>query len=279
MRACAEGEIAPAEFQAVLRLAGQVWGSNIVRVAVRGCPRLDGPSSGLWLEPDAGSNRVRARIALVNEGDAPARNVCVVIPPPPGFLSDDPGAELAFGDLAPGESAEGSGIFRAAAPAVAEVRIEDAQVRYAGGSARLRTRQGRYRPRPAHRCSRRARRRAPTVRFEGQHRLIPAYAVRCAYACPAGGWFGAALRSRVHRSRAGRGNALAGTPVVPPRGDRVALERRRDAGAAAARKVRFAGGRRCAAIRRRTPPLPHRPRRVRPWRYRAPVASKRTERR
>lgn len=130
---------AAAAFQAVITLAELNLGSNVVHVMVRGRPRLDGPASGLRLEPGDGPDRIDAIVEIVNEGDAIARAARVFVPPPPGFLAVDGIAECDAGDLAPGVLFTCRFALRALKPPAADVRIDDAFVRTGSERTPLRT--------------------------------------------------------------------------------------------------------------------------------------------
>ena len=80
----ADASTAHSPVQAALHLDRLVLGSNVVQMRVFGRPRLNGPASGLRIEP-GDSGALRGSVTIVNEGDAAARNVRIVAPPPPGF--------------------------------------------------------------------------------------------------------------------------------------------------------------------------------------------------
>jgi len=128
-----------AAFQVALVLPEGTLGSNVVRVAVRGRPRFDGPRSTLRIEPGDAPDRIAALVDVVNEGDAIARDVRVLVPPPPGFDVDGHAGAHAAGDVAPGAAVACRMAFRARVPGAATVRIDDARVVYGNGSDRLTT--------------------------------------------------------------------------------------------------------------------------------------------
>jgi len=138
-RAGAADDGSAAPFQVALVLPEGTLGSNVVRVAVRGRPRFDGPRSTLRIEPGDAPDRIAALVDAVNEGDAIARGVRILVPPPPGFEVDGHAGAHAAGDVAPGAAVACRVAFRARLPAAASVRIDDARIVYDDGSDRLTT--------------------------------------------------------------------------------------------------------------------------------------------
>ena len=133
VRAEGAGDASVGAFQVALVLPEGTLGSNVVRVAVRGRPDFGGVRSSLRLERGDEPDAIRAVVALVNEGDATARDVRVEVPPPPGFAVAAGGCTYAAGDVAPGDAVACSLAFRAIAPSAAAVRIDDACVVFTGG--------------------------------------------------------------------------------------------------------------------------------------------------
>ncbi len=80
----ADATTAHSPVQAALHLDRLVLGSNVVHMRVFGHPRLNGPASGVRIEP-ADDGALRVSVTIVNEGDAAARSVRAICPPPPGF--------------------------------------------------------------------------------------------------------------------------------------------------------------------------------------------------
>jgi hypothetical protein len=103
---CALGELAPGEerecvlraslpervtngtvlcFQAALLVPGApALGSNIVRLTVRGRPRLAGPDTLVWIAPSERADAARVCVRLGNSGDGAAEGLRVHVPPPAG---------------------------------------------------------------------------------------------------------------------------------------------------------------------------------------------------
>jgi hypothetical protein len=201
-------------------------GSNVVAIRVYGRPRLNGPASGIEIEPGAG-DALRINATVVNEGDAPARDVRVVIPPPPGFEAAAAAGVAASAELAVGEMLSIAYDATPIGAVAAGVCIDDAFISYDGGRVALRTvRPSRLLPKlapPAIACRRRAGRLDLLVRVENTG-WVPAREVGLALALPAG-W--RIVRGTIHtgsapaalRRNAAPENGVAITlPLVPARG-------------------------------------------------------------
>jgi hypothetical protein len=134
----ADATTAQSPVQAALHLETLVLGSNVVHMRVFGHPKLNGPASGVRIEArDAGS--LRATVTVVNEGDAAARMVRVVAPPPPGFAAEETAIVATCDELAVGASLSYSYNLVPLGPAAATVCIDDAYVSYDGGRVALTT--------------------------------------------------------------------------------------------------------------------------------------------
>ncbi|MBV8643218.1 MAG: hypothetical protein JO225_04795, partial [Candidatus Eremiobacteraeota bacterium] len=124
-RAAAHARTCPV--RAVLELPATTLAANVCTVTVVSSAVLDGPASGVTVEA-AGPGVVRVRATVTNEGDGPARDVRVVVPPPPGCEPLDGG--LAIRDAAAldaGETIEVAFDARLVAPAQ-YVAVDDAAV-------------------------------------------------------------------------------------------------------------------------------------------------------
>src|SRR5579884_534881 len=124
---------ARATVQAVLRLPDAELATNRCTIEVRGRAVLDGPRSGTFVER-LDRDRVRVRAVVANEGDAPARDVLVVVPAPSRCVREDAPqpAVRAVDRLLPGESVDVAFDARIVAP-VAQIAAGDAEIRTAGG--------------------------------------------------------------------------------------------------------------------------------------------------
>jgi hypothetical protein len=134
----ADATTAQSPIQAALHLDTLVLGSNVVHMRVFGHPRLNGPASSVKI--DAGENgALSVAVTVVNEGDAAARGVHVVTPPPPGFAAEEAAITASTAELAVGASLSYSYTMVPVSPAAATVCIDDAFVAYDGGRVALMT--------------------------------------------------------------------------------------------------------------------------------------------
>jgi hypothetical protein len=134
----ADATTAHSPIQAALHLDRLVLGSNVVHMRVFGHPRLNGPASGVRIEAgDAGALRVD--VTIVNEGDAAARSVRVVVPPPPGFGAEESSIVATVDELPVAGTLSFSYNMVPLEPAAATVCIDDAYVAYDGGRVALTT--------------------------------------------------------------------------------------------------------------------------------------------
>jgi hypothetical protein len=134
----ADETTARSHFQAVLHLDDMVLGSNVVLVRVTGSARFSSPASAVRIEPAAGA-RLRVAVDVVNEGDAAARNVRIIVPPPPGFQADPAATEAGTPELKPGTAFAFAYEMEPVAPASPIVRIDDAFVTFDTGRVALST--------------------------------------------------------------------------------------------------------------------------------------------
>lgn len=134
----ADASTAHSPIQAALHLDTLVLGSNVVRMRVFGHPRLNGPASGVRVEraDDAG---LRVAVTVVNEGDAAARAVRAVVPPPPGFAAEESAIAATCEELPVGGTLSFAYTMVPLGPAAATVSIDDACVSYDGGRVALST--------------------------------------------------------------------------------------------------------------------------------------------
>jgi hypothetical protein len=124
--------------QAALHLDRLVLGSNVVHMRVFGHPRLNGPASGVRIETgDDGALRVN--VTIVNEGDAAARAIRVVVPPPPGFGAEESAITSACDELPVGGTLTFAYDMVPLGPSAAIVGIDDAYISYTGGRVALTT--------------------------------------------------------------------------------------------------------------------------------------------
>lgn len=134
----ADATTAQSPVQAALHLDTLVLGSNVVHMRVFGHPRLNGPASNVQIEP-AGEDALRVDVTVVNEGDAAARDVRIVAPPPPGFSAEPAAIAASSEELAVGSSLSYSYTMVPRGPAAATVCINDAFVAFDGGRVALST--------------------------------------------------------------------------------------------------------------------------------------------
>jgi hypothetical protein len=135
----ADAATARSPVQAALHLDRLVLGSNVVHMRVFGRPRLDGPASSVRIEA-ADHGALRVNVTVVNEGDAAARSVRAVVPPPPGFGADESAVVASCAELAVAGTLSYAYDLVPLGPAAATVRIDDAYVIYDGGRVALTTR-------------------------------------------------------------------------------------------------------------------------------------------
>jgi hypothetical protein len=134
----ADATTAHSPIQAALHLERLVLGSNVVHMRVFGHARLNGPASSVRIEPgDDGALRVS--VTIVNEGDAAARAVRVVVPPPPGFGAEESAIVAACEELPVAGTLSFAYSMVPLGPAAATVCIDDAYISYDGGRVALTT--------------------------------------------------------------------------------------------------------------------------------------------
>lgn len=126
----------PLRFEAVFELSEAQLCTNVCTVTVRSAPCIDGPDSGIFVEP-VDRDTIRVRAVIVNAGDGPARALRVVIPPPPGTVRvDGPGPEIRDVDgLDAGERLTLAFDARIVAPS-GTISGEDAYVAFSDGTRR-----------------------------------------------------------------------------------------------------------------------------------------------
>ncbi len=134
----ADATTAQSPVQAALHLDTLVLGSNVVHMHVFGHPRLNGPASGVRIEP-GGGDALRVAVTIVNEGDAAARGVRAVVPPPPGFAAEESAIVAQCAELPVGGSLTFAYTMVPLGPAAAAVSIADAFASYHGGRVALAT--------------------------------------------------------------------------------------------------------------------------------------------
>lgn len=134
----ADATTAASPVQAALHLDTLVLGSNVVHMHVFGHPRLNGPASGVRIEPGEGDT-LRVSVTVVNEGDAAARTVRAVVPPPPGFAAEESTIVGTCAELPVGGTLSFAYTMLPLGPAAAAVSISDAYVSYDGGRVSLMT--------------------------------------------------------------------------------------------------------------------------------------------
>jgi hypothetical protein len=137
----ADASTAASPVQAALHLDTLVLGSNVVHMHVFGHPRLDGPASHVRVETTDG-DALRVRAVVVNEGDAAARAVRVVVPPPPGFVAEESAIVATRAELPVGAGMAFDYEMTPLDPAAATVAIDDAYVSFDGGRVALKTAAG-----------------------------------------------------------------------------------------------------------------------------------------
>lgn len=136
----ADATTAHSPIQAALHLDTLVLGSNVVPMRVFGHPRLNGPASGVRVEPAGeGGGTLRVSVTVVNEGDAAARAVRAVAPPPPGFAAEEAAIVASCDELPVGGVLAFAYTMVPQGPAAANVCIDDAFVSYDGGRVALTT--------------------------------------------------------------------------------------------------------------------------------------------
>ncbi|HEV8022603.1 MAG TPA: hypothetical protein VGP41_15120 [Candidatus Lustribacter sp.] len=134
----ADATTAQSPIQAALHLDTLVLGSNVVHMRVFGHPRLNGPASGVRIEPAEGG-ALRVAVTVVNEGDAAARAVRAVVPPPPGFGAEESAIVATVDELPVGGTLSFAYTMLPLGPAAATVCIDDAYIAYDGGRVSLMT--------------------------------------------------------------------------------------------------------------------------------------------
>jgi hypothetical protein len=134
----ADATTANSPVQAALHLDTLVLGSNVVHMRVFGHPRLNGPASSVRIEPAEG-DALRVSVTIVNEGDAAARSVRAVVPPPPGFGAEESAIIANVAELPVAGTLSFSYNMVPLGPAAATVRIDDAYVAFEGGRVSLTT--------------------------------------------------------------------------------------------------------------------------------------------
>jgi hypothetical protein len=134
----ADASTAASPVQAALHLDTLVLGSNVVHMHVFGHPRLDGPASHVRVEATEGE-ALRVSAVVVNEGDAAARAVRVVVPPPPGFVAEESAIVASCAELPVGGSVAFDYLMTPLDPAAAAVGVDDAYVAFHGGRVALKT--------------------------------------------------------------------------------------------------------------------------------------------
>jgi hypothetical protein len=135
----ADATTAHSPIQAALHLDTLVLGSNVVPMRVFGHPRLNGSASGIRIEPAAGE-ALHVSVTVVNEGDAAARAVRVVVPPPPGFVAEESAIVASAAELPVGATLSFGYDMLPLGPAAAAVCIDDAFISHEGGTVALLTR-------------------------------------------------------------------------------------------------------------------------------------------
>ena len=119
--------------QAVLRVPDTALATNACTVLVRSRPVLDGAASGTFVEA-IGSDCVRVRVLVTNEGDGAARDVRVDVPAPAGCvrIDGDPPASFAIERLDVGTSATFAFDVRIVEP-IAVIQADEGEVRCGDG--------------------------------------------------------------------------------------------------------------------------------------------------
>jgi len=222
----ADATTAVSPVQAALHIDTLVLGSNVVRMHVFGRPRLDGPASHVRVEA-AGGDALRVHAVVVNEGDAAARSVRIVVPPPPGFVAEESAIVTTCAELAVGATASFSYLMSPLDPGSALAGIDDAYVAFHGGRVSLATSAGavlapRLMP-PQIEADRRAGRLDLRIRIANDG-WVPARDVRCALELPAG-WriLRGTLRAggapaTLRRDGESENGVVVVLPLVPARG-------------------------------------------------------------
>ncbi|MGD1068145.1 MAG: hypothetical protein ABR975_15155, partial [Vulcanimicrobiaceae bacterium] len=120
------------EAHAIVQLGQRSMSTNAVQIALRGRPIVDGPASGVTVEPlDADTVRVTA--VVTNEGDAAAHDLRIVVPPPAATRAIAEATDCVLATLEPGASARVAYDARIVAPS-AGVRLDEAFVALADGT-------------------------------------------------------------------------------------------------------------------------------------------------
>ncbi len=222
----ADATTAHSPVQAALHLDTLVLGSNVVHMRVFGHPRLNGPASSVRIEP-AGGDALRVSVTIVNEGDAAARAVRAVVPPPPGFGAEESAIVASVAELPVGGTLSYSYTMVPLGPAAATVRIDDAYVAFDGGRVALATGASALLApeiaEPAIEAERRASRLDLRVRIANTG-WVAARDVRCALELPAG-WrvLRGTMRAdgappAIRRDNESENGVAIALPLVPARG-------------------------------------------------------------
>lgn len=132
----ADANTAFSPIQVALHLDALVLGSNVVPMRVFGNPRLNGAASSVRIDPADGGT-LRTSVVVVNEGDAAATGVYVIVPPPPGFVADESGTSASCETLAVGDTLSFAYVMHPVGPPTAQVRIDDGYASYDGGHVAL----------------------------------------------------------------------------------------------------------------------------------------------
>ena len=223
----ADAVTAKSPVQAALHLETLVLGSNVVHMRVFGHAKLNGPASSVRIDADE-SGALRTTVTVVNEGDAAARTVRVVAPPPPGFAAEETAIIGTCDELAVGASMSFSYTLVPRDPAAATVCIDDAYVSYDGGRVSLATSTSallaaELTP-PEIVVERRATRLDVRVRIRNSG-WVSARDVRCTLELPAG-WrvLRGTMRAdgappAIRRDNESENGVTVALPLVPARGD------------------------------------------------------------
>lgn len=222
----ADATTAHSPIQAALHLDTLVLGSNVVHMRVFGHPRLNGPASSVRIEPGEGG-ALRVAVTVVNEGDAAARAVRAVVPPPPGFGAEESAIVATVDELPVGGTLSFGYAMVPLAPAAATVCIDDAYVAYDGGRVSLLTRVSALLApeiaEPQIEAERRAGRLDLRIRIANDG-WVAARDVRCALDLPAGwrvlrGTMRAdAAPPAIRRDNESENGVAIALPLVPARG-------------------------------------------------------------
>lgn len=222
----ADATTAQSPIQAALHLDTLVLGSNVVHMRVFGHPRLNGPASSVRIEPGEGG-ALRVAVTVVNEGDAAARAVRAVVPPPPGFGAEESAIVATADELPVGGTLSFAYTMLPLGPAAANVCIDDAYVAFDGGRVSLMTGVSALLapeiPEPAIEAERRAGRLDLRIRVANDG-WVAARDVRCALDLPAG-WrvLRGTMRAdgappAIRRDNESENGVAIALPLVPARG-------------------------------------------------------------